>query len=231
MPGWQRAAITYPTMDPATSLQTAETALRLVISAVLGDQWQATPGIDVAALERKREDDRRRRRGAIVDEHLASYLEFRELKEIILKRWDDGFDPVFGHKDRTEVLLTILGDVRNVIAHSRQLLPFEVDLASGISGRLRNQITIYRTSRRPADEHYPVIESVQDQYGQWGGDWVQTDIATTRLRLDVGDTVTFVCQGSDQQGRALEWLLGFDTVNSAHDAKTSPPLASATESP
>lgn len=113
----------------------------------------------------------------------------------------------FDSKARTKLWIEALEDVRNAIAHSRPLLQFERELAAGVSGQLRNQITIYRTSKEPANQHYPVIESVRDRFGQpslpphsYFGD-------RTLVRLDVGDVLSFDCTGSDQRGRDLEWAL------------------------
>jgi Swt1-like HEPN len=193
--------------DPATALQAVENALRLVIRDVIGDGW-TTSIADMTKLEDKRTEDKVRRDGAIVSDDLLAYTEFYQLEKIIKDNWQQ-FSAVFSDKKRTEVALGILEDVRNAIAHSRELLQFERELVSGYSGQLRNQVTIYRTRTSPATAHYPVIESVTDGLGQVGkisGDgWRRGPDYPPRL--EVGETITFTCRGSDERGRELEWFL------------------------
>jgi hypothetical protein len=88
-------------------------------------------------------------------------------------------------------------------------LQFERELVSGISGLLRNQITIFRTTRSPSTAHYSIIESVTDSFGNVGTfDSVELyDTGRTKLRLEVGDVVSFTCRGSDERGRELEWFV------------------------
>ena len=199
--------------DPATALQAVENSLRLVIRDVLGDSWRSSIS-DLPRLEGKRAEDRARRDGAIVSDDLLSYVEFYHLSKIVRDNWDPHFAPIFSDKKRTDVLFGILGDVRNAIAHSRELLRFERELVSGASGQLRNQVTIFRTQKAPATSYYPIIESVIDNFGQIGRQGI-TDLESAvpvPLRLEVGDTVSFACRGSDERGRELEWFLqtGFE---------------------
>ena len=185
-----------------------ETSLRLAIRHVLGDAWQSSIN-DLAQLENKREEDRRRRDGAIVNDDLLSYVEFYHLSKIIKDKWNPHFAAVFKEQKRTEVFLGVLEDVRNAIAHSRELLQFERELVAGISGHLRNQVTIYRTSSEPVAAHYPLIESVVDNFGSNGFPVLVMEVERPRgalmPRLEVGDIVSFTCQGSDVRGRELEW--------------------------
>jgi hypothetical protein len=197
-------------MDPAEALQALENSLRLIVREVLGADLPAQLS-NVDKLARNQARDLQRRDGALVSDDLLAYTEFPELRTIISNNWPR-FEPVFSDQQRIEVYLEAVERVRNAIAHSRQLLEFEKDLVSGISGQLRNQITIYRTRTEPATAHYPVIESVQDSFGQRGRD--PDGVAPTVLRrgwitqrLEVGDTVSFDCHGSDERGRELEWFL------------------------
>lgn len=193
--------------DPASALQAAENALRLAVRSVLGDAWQGS--LDLDSLRQKQEEDRKRREGVVVVDDLLNYVEFYQLTSIILKQWEQ-FKPVFDDKKRTEVWLATLEDVRNAIAHSRQLVEYERYLVSGISGQIRNLVTLYRTNAIPANAHYAIIESVRDNFGTVGtGDFqlaMQEDYQT-HPRLEVGDTLSFTCSGSDGRGRELDWIL------------------------
>jgi hypothetical protein len=160
---------------------------------------------DPEALVEKREVEKKRRDGAIVSEDLLDYAEFHHLGMIIRKNWEPAFRPIFEDKRRFEVSIGILEDVRNAIAHSRPLLQFERDLVSGISGQIRNQVTIYRTRKDPPTQHYSVIESVRDNFGQ--NPLAYSTTPYVPQRLEVGDKVSFICQGSDERGREVEWLV------------------------
>lgn len=189
-------------VDPLFALQAVESSLRLAIGSVLGTEWERVPSVNMDQLRDRQAVDAKRRRGTLAADDLLAYLNFYDFREIIIKRWDDGFAQVFGSKRRTAVYLDTLESLRDSIAHSRPLLTFEAEMFCGISGLLRNQVTLYRTSDDPASQHYPVIESVRDHFGQTG----QTYGAAT-VRIEVGDQVTFACHGSDVAARELEWVI------------------------
>lgn len=195
-------------VDSSEALQSVENALRLIIRDILGDGWLELVD-DTGKLEGKRTEDKKRRDGAIVPDDLLAYVEFPQLVKVILRKWDPHFFPVFQDKKRTEIWLEALQGVRNAIAHSRQLVQFEKDLTSGISGQLRNLVTIYRTEKNPASAHYSVIDSVRDSLGRDGALTTMTymELKVVRPRLEVGEEVTFTCQGSDSRGREIEWFI------------------------
>ena len=159
--------VAQPT-DPARELQALENSLRLVIRSVLGDSWETTAGLNTTQIAQRQSDDQQSRRGAIVEDDRLAYTNFYDLHTIIGKRWAEGFKPIFGDKRRFDVYLETLEGLRNVVAHNRSFLPYEMNLISGISGRLRNQVTLYRSSQDPVSQFYPVIESVVDHLGQSG---------------------------------------------------------------
>ena len=108
-------------------------------------------------------------------------------------------------------LLKRLDDLRNTIAHGRALVPFEVELASGIAGDVRNRVTLYMTLQDPGGDHFPRIESVTDEFGNVldGSLTLKTSnpLCQTGVTLRVDDRVRFVCRGTDPQGRDLRWTL------------------------
>lgn len=191
-------------MDPYEAIASLEVSLRGLINDVLGSDWQADCGVDVAGLEQRRLEESARRKGAAVDQHLLSYAHLYELKKIITKKWDK-FHPVFDNKKRFDVYMDRIEAFRNAPMHSRELLPFERELLSGIVGEMRNLTTIFRSQQAPDRTHYPVVESIVDSFGnEMRKDWPQTN---TELRLSVGDTVEFSCRGWDAQDRELRWRL------------------------
>ena len=57
---------------------------------------------------------------------LLSYTEFYQLVDMIAKNWEK-FSPIFDDKAGTIAYLGSVEDVRNNIAHSRQLVQYERD--------------------------------------------------------------------------------------------------------
>jgi hypothetical protein len=190
-------------IDPAAALASTESALRHIVRSVLGDVWiRELDAEKRAALESKRTAEDKKRDGVTVSTDLLDYTEFYTLTELILKQWDQGFGfkPVFDDKTRTQVFFSFVEDMRNAIAHSRELVIFERELLSGISNLLRNQVVEFRTRDEPASAHYPVVESVRDDSGKTGSP------GPTR-RLEVGQQVRFTARGIDPKGRDLQWAL------------------------
>jgi hypothetical protein len=93
-------------VEPTDALRSIETALRLVIRDVLGDEgWLAAAGSpDRAPLEQKRTEENKRRDGAAVSSNLLDYTETYQLTNLVLKNWES-FKPVFSDKARTESFL------------------------------------------------------------------------------------------------------------------------------
>lgn len=200
--------------DPAKSLELAENAIRLAIRAAIQDRWQQHVRLD--DLTKRQAEDHTRRDGVVVSDDLLSYLEFHQLRTIVRKEWE-AFKPVFDDLQRTEVWLQALEDVRNAIAHSRTLVEHEAALVAGISGQIRNQVTLFRSRTEPASAHYAKIERVVDQFGRVGSESA-TDVmysASVPPRLEVGETITLNCDASDARGRELQWLAR--TKNAVND--------------
>lgn len=207
-----------PMDDPASSLQSAENALRLAVREVLGDDWQQYVS-DVPRIEAKQAEEAKRRDGVTVESDLLAYTEFHELTGIIMKAWEK-FQPVFDDKKRTQVWFDSLEDVRNAIAHSRTLVEYERYLIAGVAGQIRNQVSLFRTSEDATRKHYAIIESVRDSFGRLGYKDPILMIPDTSAdpRLEIGDSISFDCVGSDVRGRELEWVLLWDQLSRSQNA-------------
>jgi hypothetical protein len=195
------------TVEPTDSLRSIETALRLIIGEVLGEQtWISFPGApDQAKLEERRVEEGNRRDGATVSSDLLDYTETYHLTTIIEKNWEK-FQPVFSDRRRTLAFFGVIGDVRNSVAHSRNLVPFERDLISGIAGQLRNQVSLFRSSRTESAMYYPLIESITDSFGDEGVNASnRKDLALGRL--DVGQTLLFTGTAFNAKGEQVRWKL------------------------
>jgi hypothetical protein len=188
-------------MEPAEAVNLVEANLRELVRLVLGEGWIAASGLEFAKLEERRAEEQRRRDGASVPVDLLEYMHLYELRKIINAEWAK-FKPIFDDRKRFDVYLDRLEDFRNAPMHSRELLPFERDLLSGIAGEIRNLATIYRSQRAPDMTYYPSIEAVTDSFGN-----ALRSYFVTNLRLNVGQTVSFNCRGWDPQGRQLSWTL------------------------
>ncbi len=198
-------------MDAGHAINMAENDLRALVREVLGDEWLTRSDCDIGRLESKREEERKRRSGGVVDEDLLVYTEFYELKEIILRNWGD-FSAVWRSKRYFEAVFSRLEDFRNPDAHSRPLLPFEEQLVLGLSGELRNTITLHRSSTAVGGEHYPIVEMIEDSLGNRfvPSEAQQTGSGfTIPARFQVGDVVTFRMRAWDPHARAVRWTVTF----------------------
>jgi hypothetical protein len=198
-------------VDVGEAITTAESDLRALIREVLGDGWLTKSDIEAARLEVKRAEDRKRRPGSVVDDDLLSYTEFYELKDIVVRNWDE-FTDVWRSRRYFEAIFERLADFRNPNAHSRQLLPFEEHLVLGLSGEIRNTITLHRSTTAVTGEHYPILELIEDSLGnrfvpteeQQSGSGFRIPVT-----FSVGETVTFKLKAWDPQGRDIRWTVTF----------------------
>lgn len=142
------------------------------------------------------------------------YSNFFDLLNFAEKDWEPLADAL-GKKASTMPLLKRFDNLRNTVAHSRPLLPFEADLLSGIAGQIRNQVTLYMSQQDRAGDHYPRIEAISDSLGQrFDGpidpgyrDYGVVHPNNGPYILHPGEAVQFTCTGTDPQGRELEFEL------------------------
>jgi hypothetical protein len=195
-------------MEPTDALRSIETALRLLISDVLGETaWLSSKGApDRARLEQRQLEEARRRDGASVSVRLIDYTETYHLTALIEKNWDK-FQPALQDKNRTLAFFGVVEDVRNSVAHSRNLVPFERDLISGIAGQIRNQISLFRNERTNSGRYYPLIESVRDGFGNEGGKDQDLEPLNRLARLEIGDVIKFEGTAFSARGKGIKWQI------------------------
>jgi hypothetical protein len=199
--------------DPYTELVAAETALRTAIRLAMGNGWQQSFTADeIKKLEDKRTEEAKRRDGVAVSQDLLDYIEVYHFEQIIIKKHWDKLKPILDDQMRTKVYLGIIADVRNIIAHSRPVVPAERLLLAGAAGQIQNQLAEYRSKLDGPHQHYASIDSARDSFGNEGltGDpeLHPRGIAFGKpifRRLDVGDEVTFELEATDPRGRDLIW--------------------------
>lgn len=137
-------------LDPAASIATCEQALRQLLRSVVDQEGTLTleklagsARIEHWGERSEVEGKKRHPRGvAATSADLLDYSNLFDLISMCEKEWNR-FAPALGKSKEVLSLLKRLDDLRNTIAHGRQLVPFEVDLVAGIAGDIRNRVTIY----------------------------------------------------------------------------------------
>ncbi|MFE7795644.1 hypothetical protein [Streptomyces sp. NPDC057460] len=206
-----------PLMPPHVALVSCERSLRDLLTIALrkqfGDDWinQVFDAVDVTKLRGKQtvEEKRRTKRGAVaVSTNLIEYAEFTQLTRLIGRHWE-ALGGALGAKSEITVLLGRFEALRNTVAHSRELLPFEAELLSAIAGEIRNRVTIHISGQDPAGAYFPRIELVRDSLGNSIETAVEEHPQVFNLSTDTtlrpGEAVTFTCRGVDPQDRGLSW--------------------------
>lgn len=157
-------------MDIGQSLKNTENDLRDLIFSLLynrfGKDWISNCGVASDRIEKwqqKQIEDQKRL--TIADTRILYYSDFYDLKTIVKKNWDQSFKDVFENLKEFETLFSILEEYRNPEAHRRELLPYQKNLAIGISGKIRSQITSYYSKIETGESYYPRIEYAQDSFG------------------------------------------------------------------
>src|SRR5690606_10696484 len=157
-------------MDITQTLKNTENDLRDLISFQLkikfGIDWPNKCGLSPERITKwfERQNEEKKRIG-INDTRIIYYADFYDLKTIISKNWEKCFKDVFNDKKQFELFYSILEEFRNPDAHRRELLPYQKNLAIGISGEIRSQITSFFSKMDTGESYYPRIEFAQDSLG------------------------------------------------------------------
>ncbi|MFN2507850.1 MAG: Swt1 family HEPN domain-containing protein [Chthoniobacterales bacterium] len=196
-------------MEPYQALRDVENALRDFIANVLhnkfGGTWEkqlAEPG-KLEKWAQRREEERKRMRGAAIEERLLYYSDFYDLSKIIRSHWQHLEDALLNLKE-VEFWLGELQKYRNAEAHRRELFSFQKHLIVGISGELRGRIVRFRSRSEDVESYFPRFESVRNSLGH---SWIagQAPIVTTDATLRVGDALEFATTATDPEGESLEY--------------------------
>jgi hypothetical protein len=146
--------------------------------------------------------------GVLHSKDLLAFANTRHLTDIIEKNWEK-FAPVFKDETRAKVSFQAINSYRNTVSHNRDLRPFERDLLSGISGQIRNLVTLHLNTLSDTRTHYPVIESAVDSIGNVGIVDPLSYAVQGKFQhaFEVGDVVSFDVSGWDPRDRRLTWEL------------------------
>ena len=201
-------------MDTKDSINAVEVVLRDLIEKTLGEQfgsdWIEQSGVTPERIEgwrRRKAEEAKRRDGTVLEEGILQFSDFTDLKVIIEKHWAL-FKSCFGERKTFDVYMSRLEDFRNPEMHSRALLPFETALVEGITGEIRNKVTLFQSGTDDLDRHFPRIEQVRDSFGNTasGTGWMDRT-NDTGLVLHPGDTVIFECSSWDPAGLVPTWRM------------------------
>lgn len=188
----------------ASALAGVEIALRLAVRAVFPNWQEEFHADQLKRLEKARRTERNKKEGVQASEDLLDYLELHKLVSLIQNNWSK-FEPVFGDEQQTKVLLSLVCKFRNSVAHSRDLVKFEQNLVRGVSGMLRNQVSMFRTSSENAARYYPVIESLVDSFGRPGSSGFNWREGGSRQRIDIGCSFSVIGRASAARGKEIRW--------------------------
>lgn len=207
-------------MATRNSLSHTENLLRDLVERLLkkrdGEKWldQAdVPPARTKEWERRKTAEPKKRPGGRPEERLLYYSDLSDLRDIIDKNWDTGFDECFSDKERFMLDMKRLLAFRNPEAHSRELMPFEEKLLAGITEQLRQEITLFLSE--PGDkgepQHFARIEEVSDSFGnRVTGQSVDDAVHFMGEGPIVrpGDSIKFKAQAWDPEGKDVEWFIG-----------------------
>jgi hypothetical protein len=203
----------------ADLINVLENSLRDLIEQVLrsrhGSTWLDHLGVTpdrMAEWERRRDEERKKRTAGAIDERLLYYADFTDLFAVIRKNWDPDFKACFGDQTELRVYMEKLGAFRNPRAHSRPLLPVEQQLIAGMTGELRQKITLFvsKGGGGPERECFARIEEVIDSFGNRAtGQASGGGSCETGLTLRPGDIVILRGQAWDPEDSSLQWSLFF----------------------
>jgi hypothetical protein len=195
-------------MDAAEEIAACETALRELIRSIDGNGWKSTfTAAQLTDFQDKSETDQRRRRGTRLSNDLLEYVELHHLQKHMQSNWSR-YEPALGKKKYFDTFLDRLTGLRNVVAHSRELLPFERALVSGITGEIRNLVVIHRNSENLDQSLWPIIEVAGDGFGTTHTPEQSYALIHDRTTVRPGDVVDFTARGRDAEGASLKWTCG-----------------------
>lgn len=198
-------------MPPKDAINALEVVLRDLITETLaealGAEWIDQCGTPerIQKWRNAQAEDAKRRDGVVPEDRLIYYSDFPDLRGIIDKYWPH-FKACFGDKKAFDVYMERLEEFRNPEMHSRELVPFEQSLVDGMTGELRNKVTLYRGSKDVnLDRHFARVEHIRDSFGHSVSTDEPLGMTLTDLVLRPGDEVLFDCVAWDPESRPGKW--------------------------
>lgn len=200
-------------MDIRQTLLDTEMILKdfvsMIVSESNGPGWIRYSGLtdarlrELEALRSKFQEDQ----NIMTSEgRLVNFCDFKDLAVIIEHHWNHQFEVAFGYLDSIKTYANSLHKFNNPDAFNRPLLSFEKHMVLGVTGTIRNNISVFRSWKEVGKEGFPLIESVQDNYSNL---WTMGNPKKlkTQLTLLENDLLEFVVIASDPKDEYLEFRL------------------------
>ncbi|WP_299326185.1 hypothetical protein [uncultured Maribacter sp.] len=185
-----------------------ENTLRKLIIELIGfsDDTEYKISKDrVDKWKEKREIEKKKNKGILLEPKLIYYSDFYDLKTIIEKNWEL-FKPVLEDKKRFLVFFKEIEQFRNTLAHGRKLIFSQESLLNGIVMDLQNTLTIYHNRIEMKDDYFIQIGLITDSLGNsWGKSMFKKSKVTPVLK--VGDEYEINIEANDPKDREIVYSL------------------------
>lgn len=195
-------------MQPEEALASIERTIRKAIRLMLSDWRSRISDRDAQRAQNALDNEAANRRGVSISGDILDYLYTRPAFELVREHWES-FEPMLGDRARIEALLLFVEDVRNTVAHGRELVSYERDMVSGVAGYLSNLVALWETRSDDIAAHYPVITTVRDSFGREGIDDRYSPVPGVRVEVD--DVIEFQAQAREARGKGVIWMAMFAT--------------------
>ena len=202
--------------EAATRCEAAlRSVMRYVYRDTYGEAWlEEVSNKQQRGVWRSRRDKDgsgpRSRKGVVgLPEDEFAYSQFSDLLKIAENHWSP-LAPVFPDKAEVLVFFRRFNELRNPSLHGRPIYQHESQLLQGIAGQVRNQVTVFMSSKNQAGDYYPKIENIWDSLGyryECGPADAQHmgTVHHTGTVVRPGDQLTLSGTAIDPQDRPLLW--------------------------
>jgi len=200
-------------MDIRQTLLDTEMIMKDFISMIIaenwGKNWMTESGLTeerLKELNRVRLQYEQEFNPLTTEGRLLNHCNFLDLITIISTHWNNQFEVAFGEFENLRAYLRTLQKFQNPDAFNRPLMSFEKHFILGVTGTIRNNISVYRTWKEVGKEGFPIIDSVQDNFANL---WTMGNPKKlrTQLSLSVGDTLEFIILATHPKDELLEYKL------------------------
>lgn len=183
--------------------------ISMIITDTWGKNWMTESGLSDARLKELNQIRLKYEQEfnpLTTEGRLLNYCNFIDIITIISTHWNNQFEVAFGDFENIKAYLRTLQKFQNPDAFNRPLLSFEKHFILGVTGTIRNNISVYRTWKEVGKEGFPIIDSVKDNFANL---WTMgaPKKLKTQLSLSVGDMLEFVVLGSHPNDEELQYRL------------------------
>ncbi|MFT4659842.1 MAG: hypothetical protein ACI8XB_000092 [Patiriisocius sp.] len=200
-------------MDITRALHNAENILRdyidMVLSDCYGDEWYQEAGVEIRKINEWEIRKIPEETGPMIvkgKEKLIQYAKFNDIRKILRENWVSDFQNTFGDQDIMDSFLKIIEEYRDPGSRRRELFVYQKHLILGISGEIRNKISIALSRADTGKEVFPRIESLKDNRGGLWTPGSPRKVKTNQV-LKTGDQLEFIVTAYDPMEEDLEYRI------------------------